>query len=82
MNWISLAAMKRLPAQFSPELKLLHPRSVNRDMKSCSTLLGWIGILIKSCVVPQVFYGSKRVAGRAESLRDGCQRFGAFRTPR
>jgi hypothetical protein len=43
-----------------------HPRSVNRDMKSCgdSTPLAQIGILTESCVLPQVFYGSRRLAGR------------------
>jgi hypothetical protein len=42
------------------------PRSVNRDMKLYSILLGWIGILTKSCVSPQVFYGSRRLAGRGD----------------
>jgi hypothetical protein len=32
-------------------------------MKLYSILLGWIGILTKSCVSPQVFHGSMRLAG-------------------
>ena len=35
-------------------------------MKLYSILLGWIGILTKSCVSPQVFYGSRRLAGRGD----------------
>jgi hypothetical protein len=42
---------------------LPHPRSVNRDMKLYSRLLGGIGIPTKSCVSPQVFYGGMRQAG-------------------
>jgi hypothetical protein len=36
------------------------------DMKLQSILLGWIGILTKPCVSPQVFHGSMRLAGWAE----------------
>ena len=50
-----------------------HPRSVDRDMKLHSMKLhsiplGWIGILTKSCVSPQVFHGSIRAVPNAEAL--------------
>jgi hypothetical protein len=51
-----------------PEKRENYPRSVNRDMKLYSILLGWIGILTKSCVSPQVFYGSRRLAGRGVAI--------------
>ena len=50
------------------------------DMKLYSILLGWIGILTKSCVSPQVFYGSRRLTGCPGMLRGRCQRSEAFRT--
>jgi hypothetical protein len=50
------------------------------DMKLYSRLLGWIGILTKSCVSPQVFYGSRRLTGCPGMLRGRCQRSEAFRT--
>ena len=39
-------------------------RSINRDRKLYSTRLGGIGILTRSCVSPQGFYGSRPRAGR------------------
>jgi hypothetical protein len=47
-------------------------------MKLHSVLLGWIGILTKSCVSPQVFHGSMRLAGCPESIRGYCRRCEAF----
>src|SRR6266446_4114608 len=58
------ATKKQVQRQRYPRRLEAHPRSVNRDTKLYSRLLGWIGILTKSCVSPQVFYGSKRLAGR------------------
>jgi hypothetical protein len=47
-------------------LNLLDPpplsRSVNRDMKLQTILLGW-NFLTKPCVSPQVFHGSMRLTG-------------------
>ena len=36
---------------------------VSCDMKLHSILLGWMGILTKPCVSPQVFHGSMRLTG-------------------
>jgi hypothetical protein len=36
---------------------------VSCDMKLHSVLLGWMKILTKPCVSPQVFHGSTRLAG-------------------
>jgi hypothetical protein len=51
-------------------------------MKLYSILLGWIGILTKSCVSPQVFHGSMRLTGSPETFRGRCRRCEAFRTMR
>jgi hypothetical protein len=56
------------------------PAQRSCDMKLYSILLGWIGILTKSCVSPQVFYGSRRLTGCPGMLRGRCQRSEAFRT--
>ena len=62
---------------------LTYPRSVHRDMKLYSILLGWIGILTKSCVSPQELYGGMRLAGggfRTTAVR-GVKPFGQCSKP-
>ena len=47
-----------------PQPRGCHSRSLNRDMKLCPILLGWIGILLtRSCVSLEVFCGSMGLAG-------------------
>ncbi len=52
-------------------------------MKLYSILLGWIGILSKSCVSPQVFYGSRRLAGCGDgtTAAKGLKPSGQCRSP-
>ena len=52
---------------------LPHPRSAHCDMKLYSILLGWIGILTKSCVSPQVFHGGMRLTGSPEGSGDAVR---------
>ena len=52
-------------------------------MKLYSILLGWIGILTKPCVSPQVFYGSRRLAGGGDgtTAAKGLKPSGQCRSP-
>jgi hypothetical protein len=42
--------------------------NVSCDMKLHSVLLGWMGILTKSCVSPQVLHGSRRRTGGGQVM--------------